>query len=201
MRKTAHGGECCGIWHIHDMGMSPNNNDVNGRQRITKEERLRELIESLDGEVIYSDFDDEDDDNDRTYNNGRVKEVVLADYQLDGWQDKLIEMGFKLVASFLNSNSGNVCYVFYHHPDLTLYGDEPQPARTQVRVVEVPVRMPIERAAVLVEYFPNFRVGGRGRPYSSLQEVREHAPLVRRIDRRTVFNDGTVEWEDNVRAN
>lgn len=199
MRKTPHGGECCGIWHIHGMGIGPTAVENIGRQRITKEERLRELIQSLDGEIIY---DDDDDINDTTtYNNDRVKEVVLADYQLAGWQDKLIEMGFKLVASFLNSNSGNTCYVFYLHPDLTLYGNEQQPGRPQIREVEVPVRMPIERSAVLVEYFPNFRVGGRGRPFSSLQEVREHAPLVRRIDRRTVFNDGTVEWEDDVRAN
>jgi hypothetical protein len=199
MHKTPHGGECCGIWHIHGMGYGPTENEGSPQNPVTKEARLRELIDSLDFQRTY-DEDDIDDDA-PIYNNGRVKEVVLADYQLAGWQDKLIEMGFKKVASFLNSNSENICHVFYHHPDLTLYGNEQQPGRPQIREVEVPVRMPIERSAVLVEYFPNFRVGGRGRPFSSLREVREHAPLVRRIDRRTVFNDGTVEWEYNVRAN
>ena len=192
MYTDDHGGECCGIKHIYTMGSRPTVNNTFRRFDGTSLECLKRAIESYDEERL-DDEDDDDDDDEPRYNNGRVKEVVLADYQMNnGWPEALAELGFKKVASFLNSNSDNVCHVFYHHPNLTLYGDQPQP-------VVAPVAAPIERSAVLVEYFPNFRVGGRGRPFSSLQEVREHAPLVRRVDRRTVFSDGTIEWEDDVR--
>ena len=172
------------------MGYSPTSAD--GRN--TKLEALKGIIEEYDGYILNEDADDEDPQ----YNDHRVKEVVLADYQMGaGWPEALAELGFKQVASFLNSNSDNVCHVFYHHPDLTLYGDQPQPARVTVREVEVPgppARLQVR--PVLVEYFPNFRVGGRGRPFSSVQEVRQHSPLVRRIERRTVFSDGSITWED-----
>jgi len=139
----------------------------------------------------------------------RVLEVVTAQdtddtdtQQTENWEATLVELGFQKVSSFVNSNSGNVCTVWHKHPELTLYGEERQPGRVEQveRVVEREVEVPAreEVRPVLVEYCPNFRRNGRGGMFSSAEEVRAAHPLVRRIDRRTVFSDGTVTWENNA---
>jgi len=195
MRTNHHGGECCGVKHIYGMGSGPAASTYFANTtNLTSLQALILAMANWDEEVI-GEVDEEEDD---LLNNGRVKEVILTDNQMtNGWPEALAELGFKKVASFLNSNSDNICHVFYHHPALTLYGDHPQPARVTVREVEVPgppVRAEVRE--ILVEYFPNFRESGRGRPYSSALEVRDAHPLVRRIERRTVFSDGSITWED-----
>lgn len=182
---NGHGGRCCGISHAWGIGTSPYASNrcygVAGNSR----ECLERVIQNHHGT-----------------NASRVLEVVTAEdeedeeiLQTSAWEDTLVELGFHKVSSFINSNSGNRCTVWHKHPNLTLYGNERQPGHVRVQEIEVPgppVRE--ERRVILTEYFPNFRASGRGRPFSAVEEVRAAHPLVRTIERRDVYNDGSIEW-------
>jgi len=196
MQLATHGGYCCGIMHVYGMDSSPDkrNTDMNGTRHLTGGQALARTIE-----LILP-----------VHNAGRVIEVTTAESlypydeeeeeeeeerQTSNWSQELINQGFVAVSSFLNSNSGNRVTVWHRHPNLTLYGNVPQPAAPQTPAPE-PARPEVRD--ILVEYCPNFRLNGRGRMFSSVQEVRNQYPLVRQIDRRTVRSDGTIIWEENV---
>ena len=186
MFYTGHGGSCCGISHVWGIGRSPMaRNNLNGYQGNSRD-CLDRVIRLNHGTEAF-----------------RVLEVVTAQdvddegsgtNQTEDWEDTLVELGFQKVSSFVNSNSYNVCTVWHKHPELTLYGE--------LRYVEgLPPAMQEARAEVrpvLVKYCPNFRATGRGRMFSSAEEVRISYPLVRQIDRRTVYSDGSTVWEENV---
>ncbi len=178
MEYRAHGGYCCGLWHVFGMDESPNspNTGYDGRRRISGAEALTSMLRGLLPEG----------------NSGRVIEVTTTSEggQTDNWSAELTQQGFKAVCSFRNSNSRNTVTVWHYHPELTLYGDVPQPG--------APVEARQEVRPLLVEYCPNFRLSGRRGMFSSPEAVREQYPLIRQIDRRTVFSDGTITWEENV---
>ena len=177
MEYRSHGGYCCGLWHVYGMGESPN--EPNSNYAGARTPNGGTALESMITNLLPA------------YNRQRVIEVCTAsngtDYrQTENWSEELTRQGFKAVCSFHNSNSGNRVTVWHYHPELTLYGDTPQAeARQEVR-------------PLLVEYCPNFRLSGRRGMFSSLEAVREQYPLIRQIDRRTVFSDGTITWEENV---
>lgn len=54
---------------------------------------------------------------------------------------------------------------------------------------------PIELAVIFSDYYADLQRTGRKGPFSVLQEVRERYPLCRNIQRRNIFNDGTIEFE------
>jgi len=193
MFYTGHGGSCCGISHVADINGSPTSSNVfntyNGTSRACLERAI--TAHGRNASRVLEVVTAQDVDGDGTGTN-----------QTENWEATLVELGFQKVSSFVNSNSGNVCTVWHKHPELTLYGEDRQPGRVEQvervveRVVEVPARQEVR--AVLVEYCPNFRATGRGRMFSSVEEVREAHPLVRRIDRRTVMSNGVTIWEGDV---
>jgi len=193
MFYTGHGGACCGISHVSDIGSSPTTANTYKRFSGPSRACLERVITS------------------HGRNASRVLEVVTAQdvdgdgtgtNQTENWEETLVELGFQKVSSFVNSNSGNVCTVWHKHPELTLHGEERQPGRVEQvervveRVVEVPAREEVR--PIMVEYCPNFHATGRGRMFSGIQEVREAHPLIRRIDRRTIMSNGAIVWADDV---
>lgn len=96
MAVSPHGGGCCGMRHSVGYSFTAGRpaEDIYRKIRADKESR---------GNADYN----------RT---GRLIEVVVTDAQLRANRSLgpiLIKEGFKLVNSFRNSNSGNVCRVFH----------------------------------------------------------------------------------------
>jgi hypothetical protein len=93
----SHGGGCCGVFHISSFSQ-----DFGGKR--TDAMCQKEIQAALDRYLV-------------TGNNNRLCEAVLTDNQCNRnggqWPRVLRRMGFKLVARFRNSNSGNVCNVFH----------------------------------------------------------------------------------------
>jgi hypothetical protein len=124
MKLSFHGGNCCGIKHIHGLLNSPDymvdereldsldpffnekyELPPNGskqtpcyesRPRETAEERLRFYIDWLEKNRPFS-----------------LVEVTLAPYQKLEWHKTLLDIGFVEVTTFLNSNSG--CHITVYH--------------------------------------------------------------------------------------
>ena len=99
MRNERHGGGCCGMGHIWDMGI-PNSAE--------KEDRLRMLNTLMSGqaEELSEDGDPEDDYS-------FLMEVVIIGSQQTFWDAVLKERGFILVNDFINSNTDNTCYIYH----------------------------------------------------------------------------------------
>ena len=97
---TGHGGSCCGISHIyHFQGM---NSTVRTPENC--EARVRFLISKY--------WHDSGRTLDR--NKNRLYEAVLKESQRKEWEPVLLAVGFELVTDFLNTNSGNRCYVYHY---------------------------------------------------------------------------------------
>ena len=186
MTLINHGGACCGMRHIAWMGQGPEDDDGPNRRDITKAAILDEILETFEREYGLTGVND----------SGRVIEVVLTDNQCRGdWPRHLLQKGFKKVARFRNRNTGNICNVFYYYAgweqnELQLFGHE-------VDEVLIPAPLP-EVRQVLVEYFAHLRTAGRKGPFSNDLEARIAFPRCRTFDRRTVYSDGAVIWEDGV---
>lgn len=85
-----HGGECCGVKHVHDF-------DLPERDTAALDRVLKAVCPAG--------------------NPNRLSEVVLTDGQMQqGWGPILRARGFRLVARWRNSNSGNVCNMFVMVP-------------------------------------------------------------------------------------
>lgn len=149
MQLVFHGGKCCGIKTIYGLGygsvcttatMSPlekiprddtdqGGGSVNSDKRFFHEEAPKEnATERLDRYIAYM----------KKRRPGNLLEVVLAwpdhkDYEYmsqEPWVPVLLERGFKEVARQLNSNSGNICAVFY------LNIDEEWPGKEKSRIAD-----------------------------------------------------------------
>jgi hypothetical protein len=131
MYLTYHGGKCCGIKTIHSLGYNPAQNlpilpvraNKEGYTSLfyakelpeqTAEERFTTLVKHWDSnvsrgilEVILQDAG--------AYNVAPEKEHMY-NQQLN-WRPVLKKLGFKLIASCKNSNSGNRIYVFHKTKD------------------------------------------------------------------------------------
>lgn len=111
MFREEHGGSCCGITHIFDFHRY-------------SEVRERELLRGMEnGRDAIAEDNDEFFDEDGNRNNKKVHhlfEVALTDQQLidddSAWACALKRLGFKHVARFMNSNSGNYCNLLVHYP-------------------------------------------------------------------------------------
>lgn len=109
MYTSEHGGDCCGITHLHDFpctGMSE-------KDRI---ERLRSEIKDL----VTPEFPPLSGKSGFLH----AVEAVLITSQLPMWERPLRKVGFRPVFSFKNGNSGNICTVFYLCARFRRRGDE-----------------------------------------------------------------------------
>ena len=122
-----HGGSCCGISHLHGFPVKGapagkiiyydenRNYIVGGRntepEKVWDEERVATRLKSLMQHTVrvVSDCDEDEDCKGFTH----LFEVVLAGNQIDDWRSAVEAAGFRQVNEFLNSNSGNDCYVFH----------------------------------------------------------------------------------------
>lgn len=124
MKLIFHGGKCCGIKTIYDLGISPsflapelpaielNNSDihyhdVSSNQRFFHEAAPEEtLLARLDRYIEYC----------RRRRPQHLIEIVLAKgayCDQKAWYPVLEERGFKRVSSTQNSNSGNILHVYH----------------------------------------------------------------------------------------
>lgn len=124
MYIVSHGGFCCGMSTIFNMGYNPTANvgpmPPLGNQRsagssvskcIYPHEAPEETyLARLDRYLAWID----------TFRSKGVIEITLAGSQLPGaltqqsaWHDLLIERGFKAVTEFVNSNSGNTVTIYH----------------------------------------------------------------------------------------
>lgn len=99
MTVSYHGGECCGISHVHDFPMRADavwlDRQIN---RATKEvqEGAQDRVDEDSLEPWRGKF-------------GHAIEVCLTDDQMIVWAETLKKKGFKLGLRWLNDNSGNYC--------------------------------------------------------------------------------------------
>lgn len=121
MAVNTHGGNCCGVAHVHDF---PSKACFN--LRATAAASRKSLLQTtpkqwLKAQVakavteIYSTYYECDDDGEYELGPEECQyaiEVVLAGYQMPMWEPILAEAGFKMVLQFTNSNSDNECYIF-----------------------------------------------------------------------------------------
>lgn len=89
---NAHGGRCCGIKHIYNLGMSPTQGNI----------KAIEDIVDWNGKGASE--------------HCQLLEVVINGAQARrGWKRELKRLGFRYVSKFKNRNSGHVVYVFHWH--------------------------------------------------------------------------------------
>lgn len=108
MEIHAHGGGCCGAWHIRRMGNNPLTRLVEPRTHIggggsefsgTYQQRLHEIV---------ADFE-------RTQLMPRLLEVTLTDSQDRSWITTMREEGFQKVGRYFNGNTSNYVNVWWRY--------------------------------------------------------------------------------------
>lgn len=118
MDITSHGGECCGMTHIHSFW----NETQEGVERLKRDLKSFLNIEYDNEDVQIDGFEAEEDPDDwgdmrpskRKFS--CILEATLTDAQMMFWAPHMKEAGFKIVNRFLNSNSGNVVNVLHYNP-------------------------------------------------------------------------------------
>jgi hypothetical protein len=99
--RQAHGGDCCGMTHIHNFPYKPN-------AEVQKE--LDNIVESITEACAQEGCSC----GCSAASPGRgLVEIVLVDAQAKGWHSSLKKRGFRRVGRFLNSNSGNYCNIYH----------------------------------------------------------------------------------------
>jgi len=107
LQYAEHGGSCCGIYHIHSFpAYLPTGATLDCRKRIIEAAVANCLAEYEDNDDYFT----EDAFNEDSWK--MAIECVLTNRQLPDWQEALEAVGFKLVFSWDNSNSGNTCNMF-----------------------------------------------------------------------------------------
>lgn len=124
MRMILHGGQCCGIKHIYDLGWSPTSMLAAKRKtRKLKSEATcymsskkdfhypsapaETYLQRLDRYLAFLD----------TKRPKGICEIILSDDQLVHWRGILEERGFKLVNKCKNSNSGNMIHIYHRNKE------------------------------------------------------------------------------------
>jgi hypothetical protein len=105
LTHDAHGGGCCGITHLSEFPVAPQTESA------TVGEKVRWIRGAVE-ELVESEYDEACDSAHPEKWRCAV-EAVLTDQQLPCWREALEVVGFRLVVSFVNDNSGNTCNVFY----------------------------------------------------------------------------------------
>lgn len=110
-----HGGECCGITHIHNIH---GNNFREGDMESLKAKIIKYVEEFIDENMGFYDPEYPEDEGwkEPVERFNRLFEMVLTDQQLyeQGWAKPLKDFGFKLVSRFRNDNSDNICNVLHY---------------------------------------------------------------------------------------
>ncbi len=118
-----HGGNCCGIQHLHTFPTLANSPPLT--KIATLEKRVEWIKAGIAAAIDHYDTADDcdcyDEDgecqgectSDRSDTWQCAIEVVLTPNQVEEWRESLEACGFKEVFSFHNSNSGNRCHVFF----------------------------------------------------------------------------------------
>lgn len=124
MRLILHGGKCCGIKHIYDLGYSAMDMERAKRETTELPDEGARYMSSVrpffypaapaetKGARLdrYLAFLDE--------NRPRgVCEIILSDWQLVGWRSFIESRGFKLVNKCKNSNSGNTIHIYHRNKE------------------------------------------------------------------------------------
>jgi hypothetical protein len=141
VRISFHGGLCCGIKHIHEVGCNPNGKigpkparkfegpdfthdkqmnpdqwgiNVSSADNAFYGEAPKETyLERLDRYLKFLDG----------WRPSGIVEIVLSDgdddcyNQVKAWEELLLERGFKAVNSCKNSNSGNTIWVYHRNTE------------------------------------------------------------------------------------
>lgn len=87
MITKSHGGDCCGIVHIHDI---PPYTPSNVRRLKVKTEE--EIDENAHGLV----------------------EVVLTTRKSNKWHEAIKKIGYREVSKFINPKTGNICIIYHY---------------------------------------------------------------------------------------
>ena len=96
MSTASHGGYCCGVKHIYGFPYESNPE----RRKLWLESEMEEILDDLNPRKSH----------------GQLIEVCLTDSQSKTWAPLLKEKGFRHVARWRNSNSGNVVNMFLYQP-------------------------------------------------------------------------------------
>lgn len=98
---TQHGGQCCGVWHLHGMDYT---SIAELDERISQHFVHGNMNRVL--EIILSARQVEDP---RSTDGGRINHTIVA---AGGWAAVLAQRGFRLTEAWTNSNSSRRCYRF-----------------------------------------------------------------------------------------
>lgn len=103
--RAPHGGNCCGISHVHTFGLPSLPEDLSEGIRL-----LNNLMEEwVSDHISYEEYDDYDEGiGPRTH----CFEATLAGGQIALWETALLADGWAMVHSWHNSNSGNECRLY-----------------------------------------------------------------------------------------
>lgn len=169
----AHGGGCCGRRHIYGM---------NG-----------ETSESIRRLIAAEGYGPNTDTN-------KVIEIVLSEENrnLEDLRAEVESAGFTLVATWDNIDSGSQCYMYLSGNDVTYFpGGVPANQQVVERIVNhAPQRVVVAPPRrVIHSTFHNVLRGGRSEAgWPTLEAARAAAPRARSVDRRDIYNDGSVEY-------
>lgn len=124
-----HGGMCCGIKHIFQMGTSPNAVDSRIEQSTAKRPNTRDVsyipAESSDNFYHLDAPSETKLERLKRYINflserrpSHIVEVVISESKWEhqnqiAWMPVLEELGFKKVSRAFNSNSGNTVHIYH----------------------------------------------------------------------------------------
>jgi hypothetical protein len=203
MEYSEHGGNCCGISHVHMFDYS--------------------TVAQLDDVIRRHDNGDEEGVYEHHDGPGRILEAVLSHRQFSqggtdarihqsvrdagGWAAVLAARNFILVNAFLNSNTGRKVFVFHRNQGrgspiditndrgLSFTWNGP---RQQQRAAPQPAAEIRPRRLLITTYHNRFNDGHRGAGFDTRDAARQAAPRCRRIDQRNVYANGEIEWIEGV---
>lgn len=166
--RTGHGGNCCGMLHIHGFG----NRHGGG----TQEQDLEEIDRTL-----------------RDFPRGYTYEIVLSNMQyrespilVQGLADR----DFVLVNSF-NGQHGTPVHVFHKRCTRAQFPDYPGQIGFGARV-----NARHDNRVLVTEYYASFQNGNRNGPFESLAALRQRWPRVVNYVKREIWGSGADIYAD-----
>ncbi len=120
MQAYIHGGKCCGIKHIHELGWNPA--EMLPRKKKTRPLKSEATSYMNSTRPFFCDAAPKETYEQRLdrilafikeKRPRGVIEIVLSDHQLIAWRFKIEERGFKRVTKAKNSNSGVNIHIYH----------------------------------------------------------------------------------------
>lgn len=201
---SEHGGRCCGYLHLHGMDhctLMMFDQHINMHFTDGNANRVLEVI--LSQRQVES-----GNGND----GGRIHQSII---DAGGWAAVLAERGFRLTASWLNSNSSRRCYQFIKTTSwLSMsqrslrftYPQELVAYRGEGNDIEIavapPPPAPLPPPHVVYSLYHNvFRTSGRSNAgWPTFDQARGAAPHATSVDLMDIYSDGTSRWIEGVRV-